>query len=109
MAASPSVTLIQNVTSGRVQNLLLGTPSVGATNTNVLTAPIISNQGYGGTVTSGSMGYYNTNTNRQNTIVWTDGAGDWLDTWVYATAALRNTALTSIYTAVTAGTSFVAV
>ena len=107
MAQIPTTQIVTN-TAGRTINLALATPNKG-TDAIALTPPVITNLGYGGTLTSGSPGYYTSGGGQGAQIIWKNALGNTVEVWTATTTAIRDTAFTAITAGITAGTPVIAV
>lgn len=107
MASQPTTQIVTN-TAGRSINLALATPNKG-TDAIALTPPVITNLGYGGTLTSGSPGYYASGGGQGAQIIWKNALGNTVEVWTATTTAIRDTAYTAITAGITAGTPVIAV
>lgn len=107
MAQIPTTQIVTN-TAGRTINLALATPNKG-TDAIALTPPVVSNLGYGGTITSGSPGYYLSGGGQGAQIIFKNALGNTVEIWTAPTTAIRDTAYTAITAGITAGTPVIAV
>lgn len=92
--------LVQFVPTGRLQDTSKALPQIGAT-VGPYTIPVIGNNGFGGTLTSGNLGYQIAGAGGAY-LNWMDKE-EVLDRWKMDDAAAVTTAITNILLAVAAG------
>lgn len=81
-------------------------PTPGFTGTS-FTAPVISNLGFAGTMTSGSSLFYSAGGKERSYINWMNNSGSIVDQWSFTNSENRNDALALINAAILAGTAYV--
>lgn len=106
MAAAPGVTLIANNRSGDIKNLNLWTYTKGYT-TPTTSVPVISNQGFAGSLTSGSLLYQTVGPTSPAYISWLNNSGTNIDHWAFTNSGNRDDALALIAAGVLAGTAYI--
>lgn len=107
MAASPSTQVVVNNRTGQRINLNQAYYTKGTTGA-ALTPPVISNLGYGGTITSGTPLYYPSGGSMYtNTILWKNASGTIVDYWTFTNTENMTDALALIDAGVLSGTALI--
>lgn len=106
MASAPGVTIIKNnLTSDRKNLNLVGYTKGYVTPTT--SVPVISNQGFAGSLTSGSLQYQLVGPTSPAWMNWVNAGGTIVDQWKFSNSENLTDALALIDAGVLAGTAFI--